>query len=317
MLPRGAFGRSPQRAEPRQHFPKRIPCDNLLLGRRKAGFRAQAICEHTMKIIRYRDSTGQIHFGRRHDEGRAIRLDGDLFGALRDTGEPADVQKLLAPLEPREILCIGLNYRKHAEEGGKPIPTQPVLFMKNIGSVQNPEDPILLPRRLRSDMVDYECELAIVIGRPCKNVSKADALHYVLGYTCANDVSARDWQMHWGGGQWCRGKTFATFCPLGPAIVTPDEIPNPNSLGIKTILNGATMQDWNTGDMIFDVPTLIEFLSGSTLLGPGTVILTGTPHGVGAVRKPPVFLQPGDRVTIEIERIGALSNPVAEESDDG
>jgi len=268
-----------------------------------------------MKIIRYLDAAGRVEFGRRHDDQSVTRLEGDLFAGLVDTGQRADVQKLLAPLEPREILCIGLNYRKHAEEGGKPIPTQPVLFMKNVGSVQNPEDPILLPRRLRSDMVDYECELAVVIGRPCKNVSKAEALDYVLGYTCANDVSARDWQMRWGGGQWCRGKTFATFCPLGPALVTRDEIRNPNSLGIRTVLNGAVMQDWNTGDMIFDVPTLVEFLSGSTQLLPGTVILTGTPHGVGSARTPPVFLQPGDRVAIEIERIGALSNPVAEEPD--
>jgi 2-keto-4-pentenoate hydratase/2-oxohepta-3-ene-1,7-dioic acid hydratase in catechol pathway len=162
-------------------------------------------------------------------------------------------------------------------------------------------------------MVDYECELAVVIGKLCKNVSKAEALKYVLGYTCANDVSARDWQLKWGGGQWCRGKSFDTFCPLGPCLVTSEDIPNPNSLGIKTYLNGTIMQDWNTNDMIFDVPTLIEFLSGSTTLQPGTVILTGTPHGVGAARQPPVFLQPGDTVTIEIEKIGALTNPVIAE----
>jgi len=126
-------------------------------------------------------------------------------------------------------------------------------------------------------------------------------------------VSARDWQQKFGGSQWCRGKTFNTFCPLGPVIVTKDEITNPNSLGIKTILNGETMQDWNTNDMIFDVPTLIEFLSGSTVLEPGTVILTGTPHGVGAARKPPVYLKDGDTVTIEIEGIGQLTNPVVDE----
>jgi 2-keto-4-pentenoate hydratase/2-oxohepta-3-ene-1,7-dioic acid hydratase in catechol pathway len=214
---------------------------------------------------------------------------------------------------PADIFCIGLNYRKHAEEGKQPIPEQPVLFMKASSAVQNPGDPIVLPRRLRSDAVDYECELAVVIGRECRNVSRDQALQYVLGYACANDVSARDWQMKWGGGQWCRGKTFATFCPLGPCLVTADEIPNPNALGIRTILNGQTMQDWNTNDMIFDVPTLIEFLSGSTILSPGTVILTGTPHGVGGARKPPVFLQPGDEVTIEIDGIGRLTNPVIEE----
>ena len=166
---------------------------------------------------------------------------------------------------------------------------------------------------MRSDEVDYECELAVVIGKPCKNISRAKALDFVLGYTCCNDVSARDWQIKRSGGQWCRGKSFDTFSPLGPCLVTPDEIPNPNSLKISTVLNGQVMQDWNTNDMIFDVPTLIEFLSGSTTLLPGTVILTGTPHGVGMAQKPPRWLRPGDRVNIEIEKIGALTNSVANE----
>jgi 2-keto-4-pentenoate hydratase/2-oxohepta-3-ene-1,7-dioic acid hydratase in catechol pathway len=166
---------------------------------------------------------------------------------------------------------------------------------------------------LRSDEVDYECELAVVIGRPCKNVSRQRALDYVLGYTCCNDVSARDWQLKRGGGQWCRGKSFDTFSPLGPCLVTRDELPNPNELAIRTTLNGEVMQDWNTNDMIFDVPTLIEFLSGSTTLPAGTVILTGTPHGVGMVRKPPRWLRAGDVVSIEIEGIGTLTNPVADE----
>jgi 2-keto-4-pentenoate hydratase/2-oxohepta-3-ene-1,7-dioic acid hydratase in catechol pathway len=266
-----------------------------------------------MKMIRYRDSAGNTHYGRQAAEGSATRIDGDIFASHRDTGEKADVAKLLTPIAPVDVLCIGLNYRRHAEEGNQAIPEWPVLFMKNSGAVNHPGDPILLPRHLRSDAVDYECELAVVIGKPCKNVSKADALKYVLGYTCANDVSARDWQIKRGGGQWCRGKTFATFCPLGPCLVTADEIPNPNTLGIKTILNGQAMQDWNTNDMIFDVPTLIEFLSGSMLLLPGTVILTGTPHGVGGARKPPVFLKNGDTVTIEIEKIGSLTNPVQDE----
>jgi 2-keto-4-pentenoate hydratase/2-oxohepta-3-ene-1,7-dioic acid hydratase in catechol pathway len=185
--------------------------------------------------------------------------------------------------------------------------------MKAVNAVQNPEDPILLPTYLESHEVDYECELAVVIGRKCKNVSRDEALQNVLGYTCANDVSARDWQVKKGGGQWCRGKTFDTFAPLGPYLVTTDEIPNPNELQIKTILNGQVMQDWNTRDMIFDVPALIEFLSGSTTLLPGTVILTGTPHGVGGARKPPVFLKEGDSITIEIEKIGSLTNPIRNE----
>lgn len=266
-----------------------------------------------MKIIRYQAANGVIHYGCLHADQSISRIEGDIFGKYQLTREKADVVKLLAPVEPRDIMCIGLNYRKHAAEGNQAIPEFPVLFMKNSGSVQNPSDPIVLPRKLRSDKVDYECELAVIIGKACHNVRKEDALNYVLGYTCANDVSARDWQMQYGGSQWCRGKTFATFLPLGPCLVTPEEIPNPNNLSIRTVLNGNVMQDWNTNDMIFDVPTLIEFLSGSTKLNPGTVILTGTPHGVGGARKPPVYLQPGDTVTIEIEGIGALTNPVIEE----
>lgn len=266
-----------------------------------------------MKLLRYQDSHGKIHYGSLSTDGTTHRLNGDPNSGWSTTQEIADVSKILAPIEPRDILCIGLNYRKHAAEGGQPIPEFPVLFMKNSGTVQNPGDPIYLPRKLNSSAVDYECELAVVIGKPCYNVSREHALDYVLGYTCANDVSARDWQMKFGGSQWCRGKTFATFCPLGPVLVTPDEIPNPNQLSIKTILNGNVMQDWNTNDMIFDVPTLIEFLSGSTRLAPGTVILTGTPHGVGGARKPPVYLQNGDTVSIEIEGIGTLTNPVLDE----
>jgi 2-keto-4-pentenoate hydratase/2-oxohepta-3-ene-1,7-dioic acid hydratase in catechol pathway len=263
-----------------------------------------------MKIIRYSDSAGQIHHASQQSDGSALVIEGDIFGSYTVTDRKADVAKLLAPVEPRIILCIGLNYKFHAEESGAAIPENPVLFIKNPAAVQNPGDPILLPSVLKSDSVDYECELAVVIGKAARNVSKADALNYVLGYTCANDVSARDWQKNGGGGQWCRGKTFDTFCPLGPVLVTRDEIPNPNNLKIKTILNGETMQDWNTNDMIFDVPRLIEFLSSDTTLLPGTVIITGTPHGVGMARKPPVWMKAGDSVTIEIEGIGRLTNPV-------
>lgn len=268
-----------------------------------------------MRIVRYRDAEGRIFQGAQQPDGSVTRVDGDLFGKFTDSGVKVQATKILAPLLPSNILCIGLNYRRHAEEGKQAIPQFPVLFVKNTAAVQNPGDAIVLPRVSRSDKVDYECELAVVIGKPCKNVRKQDALDYVLGYTCANDVSARDWQIEWGGGQWCRGKSFDTFCPLGPVLVTRDEIPNPNALTIKTILNGQVMQDWNTNDMIFDVPTLIEFLSGSMTLQPGTVISTGTPHGVGAARKPPVFLKAGDSVTIEIEKIGALTNPVIEEKE--
>ena len=266
-----------------------------------------------MKIIRYQDQQGIVGYAAQQADGTALKLIGDIYHSPQLTTEPAEVAKLLAPIQPSSIICIGLNYRRHAQETGAKIPEYPVVFFKGVNTLLNPGESIQIPTHLRSDEVDYECELAVVIGRACKNVGRADALSYVLGYTGCNDVSARDWQIKRGGSQWCRGKTFDTFSPLGPVLVTPDEIPNPNELGIRTVLNGETMQDWNTNDMIFDVPTLIEFLSGSTTLLPGTVILTGTPHGVGMAQKPPRWLKAGDSVTIEIEKIGALQNSVTNE----
>ena len=193
------------------------------------------------------------------------------------------------------------------------IPKNPMVFMKAPTASQKPGDPIVIPRFLRSDKVDYEGELGVVIGRPCKNVSPADALSHVLGYTCANDVSARDWQKEKGGGQFCRGKTFDTFCPVGPCLTTADEITDPSKLTLRTYLNDEKVQESKTDDLIFDVPALISFLSGSTTLLPGTLILTGTPSGVGEARDPKRFLVPGDEVTVEIEGIGLLTNPVVEE----
>ncbi len=244
-----------------------------------------------MKVCRLQLSDGSVCYAAQHASGQLTRLEGDIFGALRDTGAAVS-GKLLAPIQPANILCIGLNYRKHAEEGNQPIPPHPVLFMKVNSAVQHPGDPIRLPTKLKSDKVDYECELAVVIGRDCYNVRREDALSYVLGYTCANDVSARDWQKR---RRWRSVVSRQDVCHIlspGPCLVTADEIPNPNALGIRTRLNGQTMQDWNTNDMIFDVPTLIEFLSASTVLPKGTVILTGTPHGVGAARKPPSSSRP-------------------------
>ncbi len=263
-----------------------------------------------MKIIRHLSPTGPAYAALQPD-GSAREVVGDILGSFRATETLVRPGKILAPLVPTNILAIGLNYRRHAEEGGKGLPEKPMLFIKSTNTLQNPGDPIEIPTHLASHEVDYECELAVVIGKACKNATKANALDYVLGYTAANDVSSRDWQFKWGGGQFCQGKSFDTFCPLGPVLVTRDEIPNPNALRIKTTVNGQTMQDWSTDDMVFDVPTLIEFLSGSKTLLPGTVILTGTPHGVGYARKPPVFMKPGDSITVEIERIGALTNPVA------
>jgi 2-keto-4-pentenoate hydratase/2-oxohepta-3-ene-1,7-dioic acid hydratase in catechol pathway len=266
-----------------------------------------------MRIIRYLDGTGQVRHGTEAG-GRVHQIEGDIFGDYAVTEKIAEVERLLAPIEARQVLGIGLNYRRHAAETNAKIPDYPILFFKGVNAVQDPDGPIVIPGHLPSTEVDYECELAVVIGRVCKNVSRERALDYVLGYTCANDVSARDWQIRNGGGQWCRGKTFDTFAPLGPCLVTRDEIPDPNALKIATILNGERVQDWTTADMIFDVPRLIEFLSGSTTLVPGTVILTGTPHGVGMARKPPRWLAPGDVVTVEIEGIGQLTNPVVAES---
>lgn len=266
-----------------------------------------------MKIIRYLDSEGRTGHAAQAIDGSSRVIEGDLFGAFQVSERRADIRKLLAPVQPSAIVCIGLNYRFHAEEMRAEIPRFPVVFMKLPTAIQHPGEPIVLPRHLGSEQVDYECELAVVIGKAARNVRRDNALDHVLGYTCANDVSARDWQKSGGGGQWCRGKTFDTFCPLGPVLVTADEL-QPNRLPVRTILNGVIMQDSSTSDMIFDVPALIEFLSGSTTLHPGTVILTGTPHGVGMARTPPVWLREGDTVTVDIEGIGVLTNPVTAET---
>ncbi len=264
-----------------------------------------------MRIVRFVDSGGNVRFGDSRDGVTARPIEGDIFGDCKLREERVHIARLLAPVVPPAIFCVGLNYRKHAEESGTKIPEYPVVFLKAPGALQNPGDPIMIPRV--EPEVDYECELAIVLKKTAKNVPRARALEYVLGYTCANDVSGRSWQIRKGGSQWCRGKSFDTFCPLGPAIVTTDELPNPNRLRIRTEINGRVLQDWTTADMIWDVSALVSFLSESTTLFPGTVILTGTPQGVGFVRKPPIYLQPGDRVCIEIEGIGRLENPVAAE----
>ena len=268
-----------------------------------------------MRILRCLTEDGQVVFAAEQPDGRTVLLRGNLYGDLQTTSTPIRPAKYLCPFDPKMIWCIGLNYRRHAEETGAKIPDQPVVFAKGPNAALAPGAPIEIPQFLASEQVDYECELAVVIGRRCKNVTPAQALDYVLGYTCANDVSARDWQIKKGGSQWSRGKTFDTFAPLGPVLVTPDEIPNPNALRISTRLNGDVVQDSNTSDMIFDVPHIISFLSGSTTLLPGTVILTGTPEGVGMARTPPRWLEPGDEVSIEIENIGTLTNAVVLEGE--
>jgi 2-keto-4-pentenoate hydratase/2-oxohepta-3-ene-1,7-dioic acid hydratase in catechol pathway len=264
-----------------------------------------------MRIIRFLSDRKVVH-GEQIDDQSARPIDGSLFGRYR-VGEAVKIDKLLAPLIPTDILCIGLNYRDHAAESNSPIPQNPMLFIKAGNTLNNPFDPIPIPRR--SSMIDYEGELVVIIGRDAKHVSRERALDYVLGYTIANDVSARDWQRDkaLGGGQFARGKSFDGFCPLGPAIVTKDEIPNPNNLKLRTILNDQVMQDHTTADMIFDVSTLIESLSSTMTLRAGSIILTGTPHGVGFARTPPVWLKPGDHIAVEIEHLGRLENPITAE----
>src|SRR5687767_11257802 len=213
-----------------------------------------------MRIARFL-SGGKIYQGKVVDERTALRIEGDVLGQFKVTDQKLAIEKLLAPIVPTDILCIGLNYREHAKESNSTIPLNPMLFIKASNTLNNPGDPIPVPRR--STEIDYECELAVIIGKPAKHVPREKALDYVFGYTCANDVSSRDWQRdkNLGGGQFARGKSFDGFCPIGPWIVTKDEIQSPNALKIKTILNGQTMQDHTTADMIFDVPALIESLS--------------------------------------------------------
>ena len=264
------------------------------------------------KIARFLDS-GTARTAINQGDGWQL-LEGNLYGSYRTGAKVALPDQLLSPVEPTAVYCIGLNYRAHAAEVGAKIPTHPVLFIKTANTVIGHGDQVERPDRAGSTKLDYECELAVVIGKECKNVPAEQALDYVAGYTCANDISARDWQMEWGGGQFCRGKSFDTFCPLGPVLVTADEISDPNTLDISTRVNGERVQHSNTEDMIFDVPALIAFLSASTTLHPGTVLITGTPSGVGAGRNPPLWLQPGDTVSVEIENIGTLVNPVVAEA---
>ena len=265
-----------------------------------------------MRIVRF-VSEGKTHLGKELDDSTALEIEGDLLGEHRVTDRRLGIERLLAPLVPTDILCIGLNYREHAKESNSTVPDNPMLFIKSSNALNDPFAPIPIPKL--SNMVDYEGELAVVIGKTAKHVPRERALDYVLGYTCGNDVSARDWQREkkLNGGQFARGKSFDGFCPLGPCLVTADEIPNPNGLRLRTTLNGETMQDNTTADMIFDVPALIASLSSTMTLRPGAVILTGTPQGVGFARTPPVWIKAGDTVVVEIKGIGRLENPVAAE----
>jgi len=230
--------------------------------------------------------------------------------ALAEAGDlvAASAAKLLAPIaRPGKVLCIGLNYRDHAAESGMEVPTSPILFSKFATSIVGPGDNVVIPRGCVQP--DYEAEMAVVIGRHTKNVSKEDAYNYVGGYCCLNDVSARDFQF--ADKQWVRGKSCDTFAPIGPFVATKELIPNPHKLAIKFRLNGETLQNSTTEQLVFGVPELVSFLSQSMTLEPGDIIATGTPPGVGFARKPPVYIKPGDRMEVEVEGLGVLFNPVA------
>ena len=217
--------------------------------------------------------------------------------------------RIVAPIsDPEKIVCIGLNYVDHAVETGMPIPSEPVVFSKYVTSIVGPGDAVRIPAASRK--VDYEVELVAVVGRGGRDIPESDALHHVAGYTVGNDVSARDFQLEKPGGQWMIGKTFDTFAPIGPDIVTSDDITDPHGLRIRCILNGETMQDSCTDQLVFRVEKLVAYLSGVFALTPGDLIFTGTPPGVGLGRDPQVWLKSGDVVVCEVDGVGRLENPV-------
>ncbi len=262
-----------------------------------------------MRIICFQDDNGQVQWGDDRGDGTATVLAGSPYSWIQPTETQAKIHRILAPLRPPVVLAIGRNYRAHAAETGSEPPENPVLFYKNPGAVIGTGDAIRIPAHcMDPPQVDYEVELAVVLGTTARDVPVDKALDHVLGYTIGNDVSARRWQRMLG--QWCYAKSFDSFCPLGPCIVTRDEIPDPQVLRLTTRIDGQLMQDASTADMIFPVAELVSFLSQGTTLLPGTVILTGTPEGVGFARKPPVWLLPGMEVEMEIEGIGVLRNPV-------
>jgi len=245
------------------------------------------------------------------ESNRIYGIKWELFEKeFEETGEVYNLEeiKFLPPVQPPNIIALGLNYKEHAKEGWNEVPSEPIIFLKATTSITGHLSPIILPKEA-PDQVDYECELVIVIGKKCKNVKEQESKDYIFGYTCGNDVSARDCQLK-KDKQWARAKSFDTFCPIGPYIET--EI-DPTNLNIKTKLNGRIMQNSNTSKMIFNPFEIVSYISHQMTLLPGTIIMTGTPEGVGYARKPPVFLKEGDTVEIEIEGIGILKNFVIRE----
>lgn len=276
-----------------------------------------------MKLITY-ELNGRTGTCALHPEGGAVDLTdvgsvleimsnpqarAQAAARLTDASSPRlqGIPHIRAPFTPRSFICIGLNYMDHVKESNSKVPERPVVFAKFANALAHPGDTITWHADA-SQQVDWEAELGVVIGRPCYRVSREEALAYVGGYTCVNDISARDIQRTDSAGQFTLGKTFDGFCPVGPCLVTPDEVPDPQNLAIKCIVNGRVMQNSNTREMIFDVATLVAHLSKFMTLMPGDLIATGTPPGVGMGMRPPVWLQDGDEVTVEIENIGALTN---------
>lgn len=282
-----------------------------------------------MKLVTFLSETNEVRAGVQIPDDGVIDLTASLPGSptmmdlLRDvprsldrvaelldkgTGLATPARPPMAPIpRPGKILCIGLNYRDHAEETGAPIPNEPIVFSKFSTAIIGPNDPILLPPD--STKVDYEAELVVVIGERGRYIPEEKALDHVVGYMAGHDVSARDWQIEKSGKQWLLGKSFDTFAPIGPYLVTKEEIPDPQNLSVTFRLNGQVMQSGSTSKMIFPVATLVSYVSRVVTLEPGDILFTGTPPGVGVARKPPVFLKDGDICEVEIEGLGTLRNP--------
>ena len=256
-----------------------------------------------MRLIRFVDSQGHTRHGVAAATDQAYPLSGDLYGEFTIAAETTQVAQLLAPVVPTNIYCIGLNYREHAEESGVALPERPLVFMKPTSTLTHPGSPILLPKVQHDSEVDYECELAVVIGKKTSYVSEVDALNHVAGYVLHNDVSERSFQLE-RSGQWVKGKSCDTFAPIGPFIATPDEIGDPNNLNLWLKLNGEEMQNSSTSDFIFNIQQLVSYISQFMSLLPGDIISTGTPFGVGLGLKPPRYLQEGDVIELGIEGLG-------------
>ncbi|GEM_PF-8753 len=265
-----------------------------------------------MKIARFRYRNEKMFGCVDPQKGTVTKLDGSIFGDYYLTERTIDLNnvQLLAPVIPPNIIAVGLNYSRHARESGHQIPQKPVIFLKATTSLTGPGTRINLPLEAPEE-VDYEAELAVIIGKKARHVEPEDAGKYILGYTCANDVSARDCQKKYDE-QWARAKSFDTFCPLGPWFETEKD---PSDLRIRSILNGDIMQESRTSDMIFGPREIVSYCSRNMTLLPGTVIITGTPEGVGMARKPPVYLREGDQIKIEIEGIGTLENTAVREEE--